>query len=149
MNLIPSLATFFSLMFGLGLFGGGKPRPRPPFVRVIVHISSPTGRPVRNAGVVINQYSDLHWREIRHPYHVEIKTDRKGVASIDGFFPGYILIQVIANGYDTTGNYYKVLAPRQNIYIRLQPPPPQITIYPKSKPKPAPPAKNPPQTHGG
>lgn len=148
MNLIPSLASFFSLIFGLGLFGGGKPRPRPPFVRVIVHVASPSGRPVRNAGVVIDQYANLHWRQIRDPYHVEIKTDRKGVASIDGFFPGYVLIQVIANGYNTTGNYYKVLAPRQNIYIRLKPPPAQISIFPKSKPKHAPPAKSSSQPHG-
>lgn len=140
-------AVFALLGLTLGFWPfGGKKKPHTPFVRVVVHISTPDGRPVANAGVVIDQYSDLHWRKIRHPFQAEIKSNEKGIATLDGYVPGVVLIQVIAKGYDTSGAYYKVLAPRQIIYIRLKPPQPQVTIYhtakqskPKAQAKPAPP----------
>lgn len=114
---------------------GSKKKPHLPFVRVVVHLSSPGGHPVRNAGVVINQYSDPHWRQVHHPFQAEIKTNAKGIASINGYVPGIVLVQIIAHGYDTVGHYYRVNAPQQVIYIRLKSPQPQVSIYKTAKSK--------------
>ncbi len=135
------MASVVSILLAccLGLWPFGGKKTHPPFVRVEVHLATPGGRPLPNAGVVIDQYSDPHGHKVHNPFQAEIKTNAQGIASLNGYVPGVVLIQVIAPGYDTVGNYYRVSAPKQVIYINLKHPQPQVSIYPGSHPKAAPP----------
>ena len=102
---------------------------QPTMVRMSVRISDPQGDPVRNAGVVIRQVSDLQRRKVKDPLHIELKTDPHGKAYTDLFETGVVRIQVIAQGYSTWGAYYSLQKPDEEIKIKLEPPKPQVSIY--------------------
>lgn len=106
-----------------------KKKAQPLDCRVTIHIFNVKKEAVVNAGVVMDQVGDLEWHKVKHPLHVELKSDGKGNATISGFVPGVVLVQVIAPGFRTTGNYYYVQKADVTINIELQPPKPQVSIY--------------------
>jgi hypothetical protein len=121
-----TLVTLLSLVL-LPVAVAKKKEPVP--VRVSVNVMSPAGDPVRNAGVVIRQVSDLQHHKVKSPLHIELKTNPRGVAFTDLFEAGIVEIQVIAEGYRTWGGFYAIQRPDEQIRIKLQPPKSQITIY--------------------
>lgn len=127
----PALRTMLALLAALAMstLVAAKKKAEPLDCRVTVHVFNSRHQIIRNAGVVMSQVGDLQWHKVKHPLHVELKSDTKGNATITGFVPGVLLIQVIASGYRTTGNYYYVRHADETINIEMQPPQRQVSIY--------------------
>lgn len=112
-----------------GLVALAKKKPEPIDCKVTVHVFNRNHQAIANAGVVLTQVGDLQWQKVKDPLHVELKSDSKGNASISGFVPGVLLVQVIASGYQTWGDYYYVRHADELINIELKRPQRQISIY--------------------
>ena len=97
-----------------------------------------SGKPIRNAAVVLHPV-DKHGKPLRNGF--ELKTDADGNTHFDGIPYGPLNIQVIAPGFQTFGDNFKIGQPEQQFTIRLKRPQGQYSIYDKHdgvEPSPAP-----------
>jgi hypothetical protein len=81
--------------------------------------------PVAQASVYVRfqEPATLHLLTRRHrKIELDLKTDRQGVASFPDLPQGKILIQVVAGGWASYGEYYNLDQPRQTIPIKLKKP---------------------------
>ena len=85
-----------------------------------------SGKPVRNAVVVLHQVSDKGKQERGG---LELKTDAEGKASYEGVPYGKLRIQVLANGLQTFGADYDIQQPTMEITVKLKRPEGQYSIY--------------------
>jgi hypothetical protein len=85
-----------------------------------------SGKPVRNASVVLHPVND-HGQQSRGGF--ELKTDGDGKASFDGVPYGKLRVQVLAHGFQTFGEDYDIGKPTTDISIRLKRPTGQYSIY--------------------
>jgi hypothetical protein len=85
-----------------------------------------SGKPVRNAGVVMHSVGK-HEKQDRGG--LELKTDADGKASFDGVPYGKLRVQVLAPGFQTFGADYEVDRPTLEITIKLKRPEGQYSIY--------------------
>jgi hypothetical protein len=84
------------------------------------------GKPVRNASVVMHPV-EKNGKQARGG--LQIKTDPEGKASFDGVPYGKLRIQVLAGGFQTSGDDYDVDKPEMQITIRMKRPSGQYSIY--------------------
>lgn len=101
-------------------------------VRITVTVVDPSGNPVQNAGVVLRQ-EKVRNRIPKDPFNVEIHTNEHGQASVSGFEPGIVLVQVIAHGFQTWGQGFIMEHADEAVHVKLDPPQSQVTIYGKKK----------------
>jgi len=85
-----------------------------------------SGKPVRNAVVVLHQVSGKGKQERGG---LELKTDADGKASYEGVPYGKLRIQVLATGLQTYGGDYDINQPTMEITIKLKRPGGQYSIY--------------------
>jgi hypothetical protein len=90
-----------------------------------VVIKDDSGKPVRNAGVVMHPVNG--GKQSRGGY--ELKTDSDGKASFDGVPYGPLRVQVLAPGFQTFGDDYQVDKPEIQITVKLKRPQKQYSIY--------------------
>lgn len=78
--------------------------------------------PVDNASVYVKYTRE---RSLAKDQRIEMntKTNRSGVATIAGVPRGKVLVQVIAQGWKTFGQWYDLEKSEQTIQIKLQKPP--------------------------
>src|SRR5271155_1634055 len=74
-----------------------------------------SGKPVRNAAVVLHQLTDKGKQERGG---LELKTDTDGKASYEGVPYGKLRIQVLATGLQTYGGDYDINQPTREITIK-------------------------------
>src|SRR6185312_17112597 len=117
------------LLLALFVAAGWAQKPVVPTIRITVTVTNPKGDPVPGAGVVLKQSSVASGRMPRHPFHVELHTDEKGTATVQGFEPGQVLVQVIAKGFQTYGQGFIMEHADENVHVQLRPPRSQVTIY--------------------
>jgi uncharacterized membrane protein YgcG len=91
-----------------------------------VILKDDTGKPVRNAAVVLH-FVNQHGKQAKGGF--ELKTDADGKTHFDGIPYGTMRIQVIAPGFQTFGNDYPITQPAQEITVRLKRPQGQYSIY--------------------
>lgn len=94
-----------------------------------------TGKPVRNAAVVLH---DVNEKGKAAAGGMELKTDAEGNASYSGLPYGTVLIQVIAPGFQTYGENFEIKEASKEITIKLKRPQEQYSIYKDPPPQPAP-----------
>ena len=116
------------MVLGLAVLGVGARTPALA-THVTVTVVNPQGEPIPNAGVVLDQLSDLRGKKVKHGLNVELKSNRHGKADLGDFVEGRILIQVIASGYETFGKVYLVRTPNYNVTVHLHAPRGQMSIY--------------------
>ncbi len=85
-----------------------------------------SGKPIRNAAVVMHPVSDDGKQERSG---MELKTDADGKISYDGVPYGKLRIQVLANGFQTYGEDYSIDQPDMDITIKMKRPAGQYSIY--------------------
>lgn len=86
-------------------------------------VLSDDGKPVGNASVYVRFYTDgglMHHDKLAE---LDLKTNQDGSVKVPPIPQGKILIQVIAKGWHTFGEWYDVEKDEQSIEIKLQPPP--------------------------
>ncbi len=116
------VAVLFALFLGLAW---GQLNEGPEAKLDFLVIKDDSGKPVRNAGVVMHPVSK--GKQSRGGY--ELKTDSEGKASFDGVPYGPLRIQVLAPGFQTFGDDYQVDKPQMTITVKLKRPQKQYSIY--------------------
>jgi len=89
-------------------------------------LKDPSGKPVRNAGVVMHLVG-RHDKQERGG--IELKTDAEGKCSFEGVPYGKLRVQVLAPGFQTYGEDYEVDQRTVEITIKLKRPNGQYSIY--------------------
>lgn len=97
-----------------------------------VVLKDDNGKPVRNAAVVLHPVGNSG-KQGKGGF--ELKTDSEGKTEFAGIPFGELRVQVIAPGFQTFGDDYKVNQLEQEITIRMKRPRDQYTIYGDEKPK--------------
>jgi hypothetical protein len=84
------------------------------------------GKPVRNAAVVLHPVTKKG-KQARGG--LELKTDGDGRTNIDGIPYGPLRIQVLAPGFQTFGEDYRIDKPAMEITVKLKRPGGQYSVY--------------------
>ena len=84
------------------------------------------GKPVRNAAVVLHPVNRKGKQERGG---LELKTDGEGRTNIDGIPYGPLRVQVLAPGFQTFGEDYKIDKSETVITVKLKRPGGQYSIY--------------------
>jgi hypothetical protein len=105
---------------------GRKFKPPPPVSRITVTVlRNDNDSPINNAHVIFHPVEGDHDKG-----GMELKTNQDGVALMTVIPIGdTVLVQVIANGYQTYGGLYKVEKPTLALHIRMKLPGQQYSIY--------------------
>ena len=107
------------------------------FTRLEIHVTSPTGRGIDNASVVIKFAGDLPKakpsKKLRKEW--DVKTNQEGVVKLPTIPKGYILIQVRADNFQTFGKTFEINDDEKVVEIKLNPPQPQYSAHDKDKDK--------------
>ncbi len=93
-----------------------------------VVLKEETGKPVRNASVVLHTVNKDGKQE---QGGIQLKTDAEGKANFSGVPYGKLRIQVLARGLQTYGEDYEINQPSQTFEIKLKLPQKQYSIYDK------------------
>jgi hypothetical protein len=101
-------------------------------------VKQETGKPIRNANVVLHPLSSKGKEE----GNINLKTDEEGKTSFNDLSYGKLRVQVIVSGRRTFGQDYDINQPKQEIKIKLQPPAEQYSIYEDHPADKTPPKKN-------
>jgi hypothetical protein len=109
---------------------GRKYKAPPPTSHVEVTVVRATnGKPIPDAAVIFHPLVDGH-----NDGNMELKTNEDGKATIDLLETGSsVRLQIIASGYQTYGEDYKVDKDNMAIDIKLKRPAPQYSIYKDSE----------------
>jgi uncharacterized GH25 family protein len=89
-------------------------------------LKSDTGKPVRNASIVLHPVDKKGKQE---KGGLQLKTDAEGRTVIEGIPYGKLRVQVISTGFQTFGEDYEIDQPVEEILIKLDRPKEQHTIY--------------------
>jgi len=122
---------------------GRKYKAPPPTSHVVVTVVRATnGKPIEDAAVIFHPLVDG-----RDNGNMELKTNEDGKTSIDLLVTGSnVRVQIIADGFQTYGNDYKIDKDTMAIDVKLKRPVAQYSVYKQSegrapstdKPAPAP-----------
>ncbi len=99
----------------------------PPTCNITVTVLKPDGTPLENAAVVFQPVKD------NKPWgNMELRTKENGQANLNLIPIGQdLLLQVIANGFQTYGQVYKLPGATRRITVKLRYPASAYSIYPK------------------
>lgn len=105
---------------------GRKWKPLPTLAHVVVTVVKGfDGKPMANAAVVF--HATLNGRD---DGNLEVKTNQQGKATIDVIEVGSdVTLQVIANGFSTYAENFKVDAPNKELAVKLLRPREQVSAY--------------------
>lgn len=105
---------------------GRKYVPPPPMARIEVSVVRATsGKPIPNAAVIFHPMEGD-----KDKGNMELKTNDEGKAVIDVITRGdTVRLQVIANGYQTYGEDYKIDASEKQIVVKMKRPGEQYSVY--------------------
>jgi hypothetical protein len=84
------------------------------------------GKPVRNAAVVLHP---VNRKGKQSRGGLELKTDGEGRTTIDGIPYGPLRVQVLAPGFQTFGEDYKIDKAEMEITVKLKRPGGQYSVY--------------------
>lgn len=121
---IPIVCLLLSLLLAPAL--AEKKPPTPLSTVNFIVVRDENGKPIRNAAVVLHPVEDNGKQERGG---IELKTDPDGKTNYDGVPYGMMRIQVLAPGFQTFGNDYKIEQPMMEITIKLKRPGKQYSIY--------------------
>ncbi|HVP55601.1 MAG TPA: carboxypeptidase-like regulatory domain-containing protein [Candidatus Eisenbacteria bacterium] len=97
-------------------------------------------KPVRNASVILHPVNK-DGSQAKGGF--QLKTDGEGKAISEGIPYGMLRVQILAPGFQTFGEDYRIDKPDVDIQIRLKRPSEQLSVYDKPAKQQAPPAKPP------
>jgi hypothetical protein len=98
-------------------------------LRVVVQDED--GKPVPRASLVVRTLKGKKQNKVGQS--LELRTSQEGTAPIPPLKRGFILIQVIAEDFQTFGDRYELTEPEQTITITLKPPQKQYSVHKKQQ----------------
>jgi hypothetical protein len=102
----------------------------PPAARVeITVLRDSNGKPLMNAAVIVHPIEGD-----KDKGNMELKSNEDGIALLDQVIPigSTVRLQVVASGYQTYGEDFKIDAAEKQIVVRLKRPSQQYSIYAKT-----------------
>ena len=103
----------------------------PPMTKLRIEVRNPGDKPVDRAGVIVRFVEGRSiakfGKKIRTRW--ELRTNQEGVVNIPPIPQGKILIQVIAKGYQTFGEYIEVNEEEKTVPVNLKSPQPQYSAH--------------------
>jgi Carboxypeptidase regulatory-like domain len=116
------------IVLGVGMIGlaGAQDDDGPMSDLRFVVVRDYNGKPVRNAAVVLHPVN-RKGKQARGG--LELKTDGEGRTNIDGIPYGPLRVQVLAQGFQTFGEDYKIDKAEMEIVVKLKRPGGQYSIY--------------------
>jgi len=99
--------------------------------KLLIHVTSQGGKPIDHADVVVRFVKGRSVIELGRRIHTswEMRTNQEGFAKVPEIPRGTILIQVIAEGYQTFGQNFDVYELERNIDIKLSSPQQQYSAH--------------------
>ncbi len=94
-------------------------------LRVVVQDED--GEPVARASLVVRTLKGKKLKKIGESY--ELRTSNQGTAPLPPLKQGFVLIQVIAKGYQTYGERIELREPEQTVIVTMQPPQDQFSVH--------------------
>lgn len=95
----------------------------PAMTKLRIHVSTDKDKPVANASVYVRFYTAGGFMHHDKLAEMNFKTNHDGSVKVPEIPQGKILIQVIAPGWHTYGQWYDVEREQESIDIKLVPPP--------------------------
>jgi 5-hydroxyisourate hydrolase-like protein (transthyretin family) len=103
-------------------------------VKLTVHVQSAiNGKPIDRASVIVRFKSGIGVNLKKIQTNWETKTNQEGNVTLPTMPQGEIMVQVIANYYQTYGGSFTTDKPEQTIEIKLNPPQPQYSEDAKTR----------------
>ncbi len=117
---------FVTVLLCLPLIASDKKADESASMLSFLVLKDDSGKPVRNAAVILHPVGK-HEKQAKTGF--ELKSDADGKTHFDAIPYGTWRVQVIAPGFQTSGDDYNINQPTQEITIRLKRPQGQYTIY--------------------
>jgi hypothetical protein len=120
--------TAVVIVLGVGMIGlaGAQDDDGPMSDLRFVVVREYNGKPVRNAAVVLHP---VNRKGKQSRGGLELKTDGEGRTNIDGIPYGPLRVQVLAPGFQTFGEDYKIDRAEIEITVKLKRPGGQYSVY--------------------
>lgn len=96
-------------------------------LRVVVQ--NEQSEPVPRASLIVRELKGKKRDKVGNS--LQLRASQQGVAPFPPMKRGFILIQVIAEGYQTFGDKYELTEPEQTVTITLKPPQKQFSVHQK------------------
>jgi hypothetical protein len=96
-------------------------------LRIVVQ--NEEGEPVPRASLVVRPLKGKKHDKVGKS--LQMRASQQGVGPFPPLKRGFILVQVIAEDYQTFGGQYELTDPEQTITITLKPPQKQFSVHPK------------------
>jgi hypothetical protein len=102
-----------------------------PETRLTVEVTNHKDQPVERAAVVVRFLEGRSIKRLGRKKKVqwELKTNQEGIAKMPSLPQGKILVQVIADRYQTYGSTIEVYEEEKTIQVQLNPPQPQYSAH--------------------
>ena len=123
-----SIVSALMIVLGVGMIGltVAQDEDGPMSDLRFVVVRDYNGKPVRNAAVVLHPVNRKGKQERGG---LELKTDGEGRTNIDGIPYGPLRVQVLAQGFQTFGEDYKIDKAEMEITVKLKRPGGQYSVY--------------------
>ncbi len=102
-----------------------------PMTRLRIEVTDLNDKPIARASVVVRFIEGRSIKKFgkKITRRWELKTNQEGVATIPPIPQGKILVQVIAQRYQTFGDFFEVDEEEKTLQIKLKPPQPQYSAH--------------------
>jgi hypothetical protein len=103
----------------------------PPETRLRVEVTNHKGDPVDRASVIVRFVEGRSVKRLgrKKNRRWELKTNQQGIARMPPLPQGKIMVQVIADKYQTHGELVEVYEEEKTIQVELNPPQPQYSAH--------------------
>ena len=93
---------------------------------VEISVQDESGEPVAQAGVTVRTLKGKKKKKIGETF--QLRTSMQGTAPLPPIYETAVLVQVIAQGYQTFGDRFDLEPPQQTLSITLKPPQEQFSV---------------------
>lgn len=91
--------------------------------RIRINVTSNTGKPIENASVYVRFGQEEGFLHKEKQQELDLKTNLDGSVKVPDIPQGKVLVQVVAKGWKTFGQWYDIDTDEKTIDIKLGPPP--------------------------
>jgi hypothetical protein len=118
---------FLPVIVALCLFSALPAAAAKKMSRVNILVQNEEAQPVPRASIIVRMVKGKDLKKVEETF--QLKTSQQGTAPLPPIRQGFVLVQVIANDYQTYGETVEINQPEQNVTITLKPPQDQLSVH--------------------